>query len=163
MNCNKLLCALFGLLAVFLSSEVKLSSGQTKDIIPPGFSGNPYEPPAPSPHRYPQRSPFIQRLEPRIPQGTGVAGIGCAGTTIGIVIVAAEVATVGYEIGAIIYYHDQYDGFEDNYRDSSTALYIDQGMDHDSAKVKSESEIANLMEHSLGYWDYFYQDYLDWF
>jgi hypothetical protein len=163
MKCNKFLFVLFGLLTVFMAGEVKPSNGQTQDILPPGATGNPYEPPASRPSSYPHRSPFIQRLEPRIPQGTGVAGVGCAGTAIGVVVVAAETAYLGYEIGAIIYYEYQYDGFEENYLDSSTALYVDQGMDAETARAKSESEVTNLMDHSLGYWDYFYQDYLDWF
>lgn len=163
MKCNMFLLALFGLLTVFMAGEVQLSCGQTQDIIPPGVTGNPYEPPAVRPSSYPKRSPFIQLLEPRIPQGTGVAGVGCAGTAIGVVVIVAEVAYVGYEVAAIVYYNDQYDGFEENYLDSSTILYIDQGMDEKTARAKSESEVSNLIDHSSSYWDYFYQDYLDWF
>ena len=169
-----LFCGLFVIfIAVFGAFQPREAQAQ---------SGAPLLPGPNFPSTYPYRWLSYESLAPRTPGGPAPFGGGTIrvprlpGPPYGFppwfytpapawappVVIGVGVVIIGSEIVAIIYYNEAYDDYEDSYLDMAVQLNINEGMDEATAQAEAQAEADQLAEHMPGYWDYFYEDYIEW-
>ena len=167
----------FGLFVVFIAVFGALHPREAQ-----AQSGAPILPGPKYPPTYPYRIPSSESLAPRTPGGPAPLG----GGTIRVprlpappygfppwvytpapawappVVIGVGVVIIVSEVGAIIYYNVEYNDYEESYLDMAVELsMLDEEMDEATAQAEAQAEVDQLAETMPGYWDYFYQDYLE--